>query len=130
MTKSEVTEKKSSLHELELLIAYFLRWGVLGAGILLLVGWLWMLSQEGDVLGQYKDYQPVDLIESLHWALIMNNKAYLTALAGLVLLVLLPVIRVFLAGVLFIKDREYRMAAMALAVFVALVTSFFLGIDL
>lgn len=130
MTSSKTVETKSSLHELELLIAYFLRWGVLSSGMLLLVGWLWMLSQEGDVLGQYQDYHPEGLLESVHWALLLNNKAYLTALAGLVLLVLLPVIRVFLAGVLFIKDREYRMAAMALAVFVALVTSFFLGIEL
>lgn len=119
-----------SLHELELKISHLLRAGVLFAGMLLLVGWLWMWAQGGDVLGSYSEYKPQSLSESIQWALIMNDRALLLSFAGLGVLVTLPLVRVLMTGILFVKQKDYRLAIMAFAVFIALVASFFLGIEI
>ncbi len=115
---------------LELKISHFLRSGVLFAGLLLLVGWLWMSIQEGNVLADFGTYKAQSFLESIQWALLTNNRAQLMTMTGLVVLVLLPVARVFLTGILFIKQKEYRLALMALAVFLILLASFSLGVDL
>lgn len=119
-----------SLNQLEYRISQFLRGGVLFAGLLLLVGWLWMLVNNREVLSTFDEYHPQSLAESLQWALIMNDRALMMSFFGLVVLVSLPVIRVLMTGVLFMKQKEYRLALMAFLVFSALVASFSLGIDL
>ncbi|WP_374073361.1 DUF1634 domain-containing protein [Bdellovibrio bacteriovorus] len=119
-----------SLNQLEYRISQFLRGGVLFAGLLLLVGWLWMLVNNREALSTFDEYHPQSLAESLQWALIMNDRALMMSFFGLVVLVSLPVIRVLMTGVLFMKQKEYRLALMAFVVFSALVASFFLGIDL
>ncbi|UXR63400.1 DUF1634 domain-containing protein [Bdellovibrio bacteriovorus] len=122
--------KKDSLHELELIISQILRGGVLFAGIFLLIGWLWMWFRDGDNLQTFTSYEPRPLIENIHWALVMNDRALLVSLFGLVALVCLPLIRVLMTGVLFIKQKDKGLAIMAFAVFIALVGSFLLGIDI
>lgn len=120
----------SSLNKLELRISQFLRAGVFFSGSLLLVGWLWMLASHGDLLSHFSEYHPQSLAESLHWAFIVNDYSVLLSFAGLLILVLLPVVRVLMTGVLFVKQKEYRLGLMAFAVFTILVGSFFMGIDL
>ncbi|MEK2645649.1 DUF1634 domain-containing protein [Bdellovibrio sp. BCCA] len=119
-----------SLHQLEIRISQFLRGGVLFAGALLFVGWVWMLINSGDVLSTFSEYHPQSLSESIQWALIMNDRALLMSFFGLVVLVTLPVIRVLMTGILFIRQKDYRLAIMAFAVFFVLIASFTLGIDL
>ncbi|WP_347358886.1 DUF1634 domain-containing protein [Bdellovibrio sp.] len=122
--------QKESLHELELIISQILRGGVLFSGIFLLVGWLWMWFRDGDNLQTFTSYEPRPLVENIHWALVMNDRALLISLFGLVTLVCLPLLRVLMTGVLFIKQKDKGLAVMAFAVFFALVGSFLLGIDL
>lgn len=126
----QASPAESSLHQLELRISHFLRGGVLFAGFLLLVGWLWMLFNSGDVLSSFQEYHPQSLSESIQWALIMNDRALLISLFGLMILVSLPVVRVLMTGVLFVRQKDYRLAVMAFAVFAVLIASFFLGIEL
>ncbi len=118
------------LHDLELKISKMLRSGVYIAGMLLMVGWLWQLYLNGDTLGDFKTYESRSLVETIHWAVVMHDRPILISMAGLVVLVLLPITRVFLTGVLFVKQKDRVLAVMAFAVFTCLVASFFLGIDL
>ena len=122
--------KKDSVHELELIISQILRGGVLFSGVFLLAGWLWMWYRDGDKLQNFTSYEPRPLIENVQWALVMNDRALLISLFGLVTLVCLPLVRVLMTGVLFIKQKDKGLAAMAFAVFFVLVGSFLLGIDI
>ena len=127
---SSEVKKKFSLHDLELLINYFLRWGVSFAGLVLLWGWVWMLSKETQPLTTFTHYQPQPLLESLHWAVLTNDRPVLMCTLGLVILVTLPVLRVLLTAALFFKQKEIRLGTMAFAVFAILVASFLLGIEI
>ncbi|NUN05968.1 MAG: DUF1634 domain-containing protein [Bdellovibrio sp.] len=127
---SPQVNKKYSLHDLELLISYFLRWGVSFAGFTILLGWVWMLRQENPRLTTFTDYHPQPLLESLHWAVLTNDRPMLICLLGLGILVTLPVLRVLMTAVLFFKQKELRLGTMALVVFAILVASFLLGIEI
>lgn len=117
-----------SMQKLELKISYLLRAGVVVSGILLCVGWLWMWFRQGDVLQSFSDYKkPISFYENIQWALLMDDRATLVSLIGLLILVALPVIRVLMTAILFFYRKEYRLGGMALFVFVALLSSFFLG---
>jgi uncharacterized membrane protein len=121
---------QQEMHRLELIISHLLRVGVTVAGALLFIGWVWMWYQGQDASQNLKEYNPQSFTDTIQWAMIMQNRAMLMALTGLVVLVTLPVIRVLLTGILFVKQKDYRLAVMAFLVFTALVASFFLGIDL
>lgn len=128
MSHSPLSTANKSLHKLELKVSYLLRVGVLVSGMLLCLGWLWMLIRNGSVLNKFSEYStPVPFFESIQWALIENDRAILISFIGLIVLVALPVFRVFMTGVLFFWRGEYRLGFMALFVFIALVSSFFLG---
>lgn len=117
-----------SMQKLELKISHLLRAGVVVSGILLCVGWLWMWFRQGDVLHSFSEYKnPISFYENIQWAILMDDRATLVSLIGLLILVALPVIRVLMTGVLFFYRKEYRLGVMALLVFVALLSSFFLG---
>lgn len=118
------------MNRLELVISKFLRLGVLASGVLLLVGWLGMWWNGREIAQGFSEYRPQSFLESLHWGLVLQDKYLLLSLLGLVLLVVLPVIRVFMTGVLFAWQKEYKLSLMAFMVFFALVLSFTLGIDL
>ncbi|MDG0816392.1 DUF1634 domain-containing protein [Bdellovibrio svalbardensis] len=121
---------QEALHKLELTISHLLRIGVLLAGMFLLIGWLWLWFANGSLLGSFTVYESKSLFETIHWALLTNDRPMVISILGLILLVCLPVVRVFLTGVLFVKQKDFRLAIMAFLVFVALVASFVLGIDL
>ncbi|KYG63721.1 hypothetical protein AZI86_12920 [Bdellovibrio bacteriovorus] len=125
-TSSSVTE----MHRLELIVSQLLRLGVLIAGALLFIGWVWMWINGNDISGNLKEYNPTTFTDTLQWAVIMQDRALLTTMMGLVILVTLPVVRVLLTAILFIKQKDYRLAIMAIFVFAFLCSSFFLGIDL
>lgn len=124
------SEQNQSLHDLELTISKLLRIGVMAAGILLAIGWLWLFLNNGDLLANFESYEPRSFFETIQWSLINQDKAMLISLLGLALLVLLPIARVFMTGVLFLKQKDFVLAAMAFAVFACLIGSFMLGIDL
>ena len=127
---SDINSSEEKLHRSEILISRFLRFGVLLSGLLLLVGWLWMLKDNGDTLENFTRYQPQSLVESLHWALVMQDRATAISFLGLAVLVSLPMLRVLMTGFLFLKQKERALGMMALLVFVSLLGSLFLGIEI
>lgn len=127
---SEETNEENKMHRLELQIAYLLRYGVILAGLFLFVGWMLSLFAHGDQIASFRYYAPVSLL--VHWREAWSGGDWGTiiALAGLGLLVLLPVLRVLFTGVLFIKQGDRVLGFLAFLVFAILVMSFSLGIDL
>jgi uncharacterized membrane protein len=115
-------------YEMELLIAKFLRYGVGFCGSLILVGWLLNLKWDSNPFFIYKDYDPIPFWELVHHYIRSQNYGALISFVGLAGLVSLPVWRVFLTGVLFIKQKERALAVIAFFVFTLLVISFLLGV--
>ncbi|UYL07904.1 DUF1634 domain-containing protein [Bdellovibrio sp. SKB1291214] len=124
------SQQDQALHDLELKISKMLRSGVYISGALMSIGWIWQWIVEGDTLATFQTYEQKSLYETLHWAVVMQNRPLIISIAGLAVLVLLPITRVFLTGILFVKQKDRILALMAFAVFFCLVASFFLGIDL
>ena len=116
------------LNDLELKISKVLRTGVLFSGALMALGWLTSLGG-AHPFAAFQQYQQVPLSTSLHQVWSEGRWSTLLVYAGLVVLVLLPGLRVFLTAVLFFRQREYKMAAIALFVLVILIVSFSLGIE-
>jgi uncharacterized membrane protein len=114
-------------YALELLIAKFLRWGVVFCGILIFAGWMLNLKWHGDPFFIYKDYDPIPFWELLQHYIRSQNIGGLIAFGGLAGLVSLPVWRVFLTGILFLKQKERALALIAFVVFTLLIISFLLG---
>jgi uncharacterized membrane protein len=125
-----ITAKDEKLHKLELTISRLLRSGVLFAGVFLLVGWLWLLWNNGTQLETFQEYQPRSLIDTARWMMLTQDRAMLISLVGLILLVCLPLARVFATGILFLRQKDFFLSMMAFIVFAALVTSFLLGIEI
>lgn len=121
----------SEIENLEAVIAKLLRAGVLLAGALLATGWfLQVIGGTGLSLGQLSSYASEPLFASTSRAWVEGNFAVLLAYAGLALLICLPVIRVALTAILFLKNGEKLLAFIAGIVFAALLASFALGIEL
>lgn len=119
-----------TLHDLELKIARLLRAGVLIAGLFIFIGWVWDISVTGDQLMNFKDYHSVSLIDSIRECISSGRYPILVTYFGLALLVLLPVTRVLLTGILFIIQKERILGFIAIFVFAVLVASFSLGINI
>lgn len=118
------------LESLELRISKFLRAGVLAAGLLMLIGWISHLLFKGSSFELLKTYNAVSIDETFRMALANNSWSELIAYLGLIILIALPITRVFLTAFLFLKQKEYVLAGIASFVLIALIVSFSLGIEL
>ncbi|AUN99546.1 DUF1634 domain-containing protein [Bacteriovorax stolpii] len=123
-------EQMDQLESLELKISKFLRLGVLVAGLFMLVGWISQSVTQPDSLLALKTYHSSTLSETLSNAWTTNSWGVLISYLGLAILISLPITRVFLTAVLFLKQKEYLLAGIAAFVLVALIVSFSLGIEL
>lgn len=116
--------------DLELRIARLLRWGVFTAALFIFVGWLGQLGSEGENLGQWREYHHQDLISALRQALRDKHDFTVITYLGLGGLVLLPPVRVLMTALLLISQKEKVLGLLAFLVFVTLVASFSLGINI
>jgi uncharacterized membrane protein len=114
---------------LELKISKFLRGGVIVSGIIMLIGWLPELGH-GDPFESLKEYHPRPLVDQLVQDWDQQGWGLLICYLGLGILISLPLIRVLLTAVLFMKHDEKLLAGIAAFVFVALIVSFSFGIKL
>jgi len=121
---------KDGVYDLELRIAKLLRTGVVLAGLMLALGWILMLVHDEPSQRDLSHFAPVPLMSALPLAYLSRDWGRLVANAGLVVLVTLPLVRVLLTALLFWKNRERKLAWIALLVFSALVGSFLLGIEI
>lgn len=122
--------KNDQLLSLELRISLLLRWGVLLAGAFLLVGWVTLLDFSQNPLAAFHEYKGESLKQSLQTAVDNGQWGLLVAYLGLVLLISLPLLRVLMTAILFVKQKEKVLAVIAFFVFAALILSFSLGIEL
>lgn len=123
-------EQMDQLESLELRISKFLRLGVLVAGFFMLIGWISQSINQPDSLLALKTYHSSTLSETLSNAWTTSSWGVLISYLGLAILISLPITRVFLTAVLFLKQKEYLLAGIAAFVLVALIVSFSLGIEL
>jgi uncharacterized membrane protein len=120
----------NDLESLEIKISKFLRFGVLFAGFFILVGWLLNFQWSGNPFAGFESY---DHIQFSDLALVYyrnQNWGVLICYVGLFLLISLPIIRVLLTAILFLKQKEFILAGIALFVLSGLLISFTLGIEL
>lgn len=118
------------LESLELKISKFLRIGVFVAGAFMFIGWLSHSLTQPDSFENLRTYQPIHLIATLKEAWQQRAWGVLISYTGLAMLISLPITRVFLTAVLFIKQKEFLLAGIAFFVLAALIVSFSLGIEL
>jgi uncharacterized membrane protein len=119
-----------TLQTLELKIAKFLRYGVIVAGLLMLAGWLTQLQLHGNPLQEFKDYKTISLTVTVTQMWARHEWGILTAYLGLLVLISLPMIRVLLTAILFTKQKEFILSAIAAFVLIALCVSFSLGFEI
>ncbi len=116
-------------YELELTIAKFLRYGVVACGGMIAAGWLMNISWEGNPFYIYRDYDPIPFWQLVSHYTRTGNYGAIICFIGLAGLVCLPVFRVLLTGILFLKQKEKSMALIAFFVFTLLIISFLLGVS-
>lgn len=122
--------KNDGLLALELKISKLLRIGVIAAGSLMLLGWISFLDFSQNPLIAFQSYKDESLVESLQTSLQNHDWGLLIAYAGLMILISLPLLRVLMTGILFVKQKEKILAGIAFFVFAILIISFSLGIEL
>lgn len=120
----------SRLESIELLIAKFLRYGVILAGIVIFIGWALQIDFAHNVYAGFATYAQDDLLQRLSGAWVNRDWAILISYLGLTILISLPFIRVMLTAVVFIFDKDHLMASCALLVIFGLILSVTLGFQI
>lgn len=119
----------SDINTMELKIAKFLRGGVILSGIIIAIGWAMSFKAASDPFIPLQTYSHLNLVDSIQMQAILQNWGKIIAYFGLTILISLPVIRVFLSILLFIKQKEKAMAILGTIVLFGLILSFSLGIE-
>lgn len=119
----------NEIENLELKISKFLRYGVIAAGIVILIGWL-TLFKFSNTFYTFKFYDQLPFIDIIPFYFYRERWGILISYSGLIMLIALPIIRVFLTAFIFLKQKEYALALIAAVVCISLIFSMFLGIEL
>ena len=117
------------INTMELKISKFLRGGVVLSGIIIAIGWGMSFKANSNPFIPLQTYSHLNLVDSIQMQAILQNWGKIIAYFGLTILISLPVIRVFLSILLFIKQREKAMAILGIIVLFGLILSFSLGIE-
>ena len=121
---------EQTTEHLEIKIALFLRYGVFLAGFLMFIGWAMNFKFSGNPYFGFSTYDQIPLIDLIEYYIRRKNWGALVSYSGLAMLISLPLIRVLLTAVLFIKQKEFTLAFIAFIVFAGLMLSLLLGIEL
>jgi len=119
----------NDINTMELKISKFLRGGVILSGIIIAIGWAMSFKGDTNPFTPLQTYSPLNLVDSIQMQAILQNWGKIIAYLGLTILISLPVIRVFLSILLFIKQKEKAMALLGFIVLLGLILSFSLGIE-
>ncbi|MGE3609314.1 MAG: DUF1634 domain-containing protein [Bacteriovoracaceae bacterium] len=119
-----------SLTDLELKISRFLRIGVILAGIILFAGWIWSFDSSANPFYSYQIYDHIPFLNLVEYYFIDGQYGALIVYGGLFILISLPIIRVFLTGILFFLKKEFLMGSISFIVLILLIISFSFGIEL
>ena len=121
---------KTDQYDLEITIAKVLRYGVLLAGAVIFVGWMIHLHWSGNPFTEFREYHPHAVIP--HLRVLWQNQEWGTLLSysGLTMLVILPLTRVMMTAILFMRQKDLWMASFAIVVMAGLLLSFALGFEI
>ena len=122
--------KPRDTDSLELFIAYLLRVGVLSAGALMLIGWIVEIDFTRNVFIQFATYRDLRLVDALRELYDGERWGVLISYLGMTVLILLPLVRVMMTLVIFVKNRDFILAGISALVLTGLVLSFALGFEL
>lgn len=120
----------NDIESLELKISKFLRAGVYLAGAVMFVGWVWKFKWSGNPFFNFEVYDRIPFIDLIKQHIYLKDWGILVSYAGLLILISLPLIRVLLTGILFIRQKEYTLAGIAFIVLSGLTASMLLGIEI
>lgn len=123
-------KNNQTTEELEIKIALFLRYGVFIAGFVMFAGWAMNFKFSGDPYFGFSTYDQIPLRDLVEYYIRRKNWGALVSYSGLAMLISLPLIRVLLTMILFLKQKEHTLAGVAFIVFAGLMLSLFLGIEL
>ncbi len=115
---------------LELKISFFLRAGVIFAGVLIALGWILKFRLHLNPFFNFQTYDPIPLQDLVSFHRQRGDYAALLSYAGLAALICLPLFRVLLTAFLFFRQREFALAAIASGVFLILLLAMGLGLEL
>lgn len=118
------------LNILELRIAQFLRFGVILAGLILLSGWIINFDISEDPFYILQNYSKIPFFDLAEFYFLDQRIGVLVIYFGLIVLISLPLIRVFLMAILFLYSKEYLMAFISFLVLAGLIFSFSFGIEI
>lgn len=118
------------IETLELRISKFLRAGVFLSAFFLLIGFIIQFRWSKNVFYVFDTYDQIPFQNQLRFHLYHRHWGPLFSYVGLITLISLPVIRVFLTGVIFLKQKENILAYIAFVVLLGLLISFTFGIEL
>ncbi len=121
---------EKDVYVLELFIARFLRYGVLLAGGLLVVGWLSQINFSQDTFAQFQVYHETRLLDLIREVWSERRWGLLTSYVGLLVLISLPMIRVLMTFAVFLRKRDYALAFISMIVIFGLTLSVVLGFQL
>jgi uncharacterized membrane protein len=119
----ETQNSSKGPNEVELFVSYSLRFGVLLSASVILIGLVLFLSSgEGGYPGEYYPTQLKDI-----FAGALSLKPFGIILAGLVLLICTPIMRVGISALVFLKEKDWLYVGISTVVFLILVSGFFFG---
>lgn len=118
----------NDLDRMELKISKFLRYGVIVAGLIILIGWIVSFNPDKNPFIGLQTYRPFTIFDSIQMYVILESWGNLIIYFGLSLLISLPILRVVLSTVLFMKQKEKTMALIGATVLLGLILSFSLGL--
>lgn len=120
----------NEFESLELKISKFLRGGVIFAGLIMLAGYVMQFKFSGDPFFNFQTYDQISFEQLLRFHYSIGQWGALVSYAGLLVLISLPLIRVALTTLLFLKQKDFSLALIAGTVLLALIVSMTLGIEL
>lgn len=120
----------SKINQLELKISHFLRMGVLVSAIFMAIGWSAYTFSHSVDYSHLAQYQHESFLTTFNSALSTNSWGTIISYVGLFILIALPIIRVLLTGILFVKEKDYVLGAIAFFVLFTLALSFYLGFEI
>lgn len=120
----------NDIEALERNIAKFLRYGVIASGLVMFTGWIMQFKLHGNPFFTFDTYDQISIIDLVKIHLRNKDWGVLISYAGLLALISLPLIRVLLTAILFLKQKEFTLALVAFIVLSGLAFSMLLGIDL
>lgn len=123
LSNYDTRETVKEPNEVEIFVSRSLRFGVLVSGAVILIGLILFLTTGES--GYPGELYPTRLKEIFTGAFSM--KPFAIILAGLVMLICTPIMRVGISILVFLKERDWLYVGISAIVFFILVSGFFFG---